>query len=79
MYPLNMPLEECKTWLQGLVDIVKEGGIWGIPRTKSAYRVFKSRKTLALVQGPGDPATEYVIGRMGWKVEKEEGDGSSKV
>jgi len=68
---LNMPLEQAQAWLQGLLDCLKEGGHWYIPRSKTAYFMRRKDKTL-LRKGPGDESTEYVAKTLGWKIENKE-------
>lgn len=38
-------------WTANLVRKVKDGGIWGIPMSNSAYRVNHTKRQLELIEG----------------------------
>lgn len=60
-------------WCKSCVAMLKDGGIWGIPRSKVAFRVNKKENKLVLVAGNCEKefgAVKYWFGKIGWKVEK---------
>lgn len=65
-------LEEHKRWCENLVNTLKDGGVWGIPRSGLIFRVDKGGKQLLLVAGDPTstdfPATVENFGAIGWKV-----------
>lgn len=64
---INTPdgLNAAKAWTKRMIDSLKDGGFWMIPRSQSTYRFFKDSKEYS-VEGPGDSATDCVLYHMGW-------------
>jgi len=62
-----MKMKERVEWTQSLLDLVKEGGAWYIPRARTFYTVNHQDKTV-IRNGPGDEAVEEVLKQMNWKV-----------
>lgn len=62
--------QAARNWLISLLDMIAEGGVWNIPRTKSSYIIMHSTKTMKLAYGPGDAPSERVAKSIGWTVEK---------
>ncbi len=67
---LNMPIEEAKEWLRGHLNLIKEGGIWAIPRSTAIYQVLHQEKTLYRIMGT-DESSEEVARALGWRVTGE--------
>ena len=63
-----MTMAQAKEWMEGFLPRFKEGGVWGIPRADSIYRIEGSRKTAVRIEGEGDKATEEVLAAIGWTV-----------
>lgn len=59
-------------WCHSLLSSIKDGGVWGIPRSGLVFRVDHSSKSLTLVSGSRDDedfaATATAFGRVGWSV-----------
>ena len=69
-----MTMAQAKEWLGDFLSRFKEGGVWGIPRANSIYRIEGSRKTAVRIEGEGDKATEEVLAAIGWTIEEKEND-----
>jgi hypothetical protein len=63
----DMPMAERMAWVTGLINQIKEGGVWVIPRSSCGYVIYHSQKSVARI-GCGDGPTEEVFEQMGWKV-----------
>lgn len=68
-----LPYPQCYLdWCQNLVDSVRDGGVWAIPRSSLVFRLSKRDKTLTLVSG--DPESDDVVqtsrafAEIGWRV-----------
>ena len=67
------PPPEVIAWCKNLVRILKDGAVWGIPRSGTTFRIDKENKRLVLVV-PGEDgdddfyATRYNFGFIGWSV-----------
>jgi len=62
-------LAEC----QKIVDDLKDGGIWGIPRSMMVFRIDKTRKKFILLEGNSQEeidAFNYWFGKLGYSVER---------
>lgn len=70
---LPPPTPEVRAWCENLVRITADGGIWGIPRSKTTFRLDKKNKRLVLIS-PGDDdyddfyATKHNFKFIGWDV-----------
>lgn len=56
-------------WVQDLIDNLKDGGSWAIPRTLAIY-TFDKVNRIARFTGGRDPETERVLGHMGWQIQE---------
>ena len=73
--PLD-PSEETLEWCRGLVNMLADGAVWGIPRSGAMFRVNKQAQTLTLIpiEGTSDAAqgdfeaTKLVFAKIGWRV-----------
>lgn len=72
-------LEEAMEWTDVTLSYIRNGGSWIIPRSSSAYRIQHDTKTAVLYDGNGDVPAEYVLKKLGWKVEKEKDDGKKNT
>lgn len=64
-----MDLDEAKEWTKDFLSQLNDGGIWGIPRSNSAYQVWKDDKTYACLAN-GEACVEQVLEALGYtKVE----------
>jgi hypothetical protein len=64
--PGGMPMKDRIAWTRQCFSLLKEGGVWAIPRSATIYQVYNSTKTVIRTAGPGDSAVETVIREMGW-------------
>ncbi|NDD52710.1 hypothetical protein EBZ39_02320 [bacterium] len=73
------PPPHILAWCRSLIDSIKDGGVWCIPRSQIAFRIDKKKKQLKWIAGTGgggfdDPdviATRHVFSFLGWEVVKE--------
>ena len=68
-----MPLDKAKRWLSDLLELLKEGGHWYVPRSRTTYFCSRKKKTLRR-DGPGDKSIEYVAGELGWEIKDSQHD-----
>lgn len=67
------PTPEVLAWCQNLVRITKDGAVWGIPRSRTTFRIDQTNKRLVLIS-PGDDdfadfyATKHNFKFIGWSV-----------
>ena len=57
-------MENAIAWLQNTIDLLREGGMWGIPRSGAIYCFNKRTKTFTSVNSDGP--TDRVLAAMGW-------------
>ena len=75
---LDNPSPEVLAWCSNTVRVISHGGVWGIPRSNTVFRVDHVNKQLVLIM-PGDDddddfeATKKVFKNIGWEVVKEHG------
>jgi len=71
----DRPPEHILEWSLNCVRVIHDGGVWGIPRSGTTFRVDHKNHKLILVN-PGDDddadfrATKHVFGFIGWSVVK---------
>jgi hypothetical protein len=74
--PEEQEPKEVLEWCRQLVRILKDGGVWGIPRSGITFRVDKQNKKLILVIGNETDddfiATKRVFKQIGWEVTAEQ-------
>jgi hypothetical protein len=62
--------EEIVAWCKNTVEMLKDGAIWGIPRSRTVFRIDKKRKKFILVEGDSQEeldAINYWFGKIGYK------------
>jgi len=59
-------------WTESLFAFMREGGVWGIPRSETLVRVYPSKKEVVITGGvmPEESLTR-VIEAMGWTIVKK--------
>jgi len=59
-------------WTESLFAFMREGGVWGIPRSETIVRVYPSKKEVVITNGgmPEESLTR-VIEAMGWTIVKK--------
>lgn len=64
---LNTPegMEAAKTWTQNFIAQLNEGGVWGIPRSNSGYRIWNETKEYECVAN-GEACVEQVLEELGY-------------
>ena len=59
-------------WTQRLIDSLKDGGVWEVPKSQNVFQMNKTQKVAMLIEGQID-SLFYQIGRAlavcGYKVE----------
>jgi hypothetical protein len=74
----DQPPEHILEWCRQTVRVIADGGVWGIPRSGTVFRVDHKNKQLILIS-PGEDdgadynATKHVFKFIGWAVVKEPG------
>ena len=65
---INTPegMEKAITWTQGLIYMLKDMGVYGVPRSGTVYQFDKKNRVVMRLTGPGDAPFETVIKAMGW-------------
>lgn len=70
------PTPEVLQWCENLMRTIQHGGVWGIPRSGTTFRVDQEKKQLVLlIPGRDDDAdfnaTKDVFKHIGWEVVKK--------
>ena len=64
--------EHILQWCRNLTQTLKDGGVWGIPRSGIAFKIDKKNQRLILVTGTETDedyiATKRVFAQIGWTV-----------
>jgi hypothetical protein len=73
----NVPPEHILEWCRNLVRTLHDGGVWGIPRSQTVFRVDKQQQRLVLISAGSDNdadffATQEVFAHIGWDVVKND-------
>jgi hypothetical protein len=56
-------------WTEHLFSTMRDGSVWGIPRSGTVVRVYPSKKEVRVQKGyTPDPSIKRVIKEMGWKI-----------
>ena len=62
-------MAEAKAWTQHLIDGLKDGGLWIVPRSGTAIIFDKvNKKALVKHQMVPDISIELVIEALGWEI-----------
>lgn len=72
----DQPPEHILEWCRQTVRVIADGGVWGIPRSGTVFRVDQKNKQLILIlpgkdDGADYNATKHVFKFIGWAVVKE--------
>jgi hypothetical protein len=72
----DTPPEHILEWCRQAVRIIADGGVWGIPRSGTIFRVDHKNKQLVLIMPGNDDeadynATKHVFKFIGWTVVKD--------
>ena len=67
---MNLETEEgfeaAKQWTAQLITQLNEGGVWGVPRSNSGYRIWNEAKKYECVAG-GEECIERVLEALGYE------------
>jgi hypothetical protein len=71
------PPDHILEWCRNVVRIIADGGVWGIPRSGTTFRLDHKNKRLVLTIAGNDDdadfeATKHVFSYIGWDVIKED-------
>lgn len=62
-------MEAAIQWQQNLIDTVKDGGSWAVPRSGTIITFDKGTRTAVFtLKGIPEPDIKRVLERMGWAV-----------
>jgi hypothetical protein len=70
-FDLDTPLGVAQSvnWLVGYLKHIKEGGVWLIPRSGSAFEIrHRDKVAVKVMQTLPDPSLDKVFRAAGWKV-----------
>lgn len=58
-------MEEAKEWTAEFISHLSEGGVWGIPRSNSGYRIWHETKKYECIAN-GEECIERVLEALGY-------------
>lgn len=58
--------EAAKQWTADFISRLNEGGVWGVPRSNSGYRIWNETKKYECVVG-GEECIERVLEALGYE------------
>jgi len=62
-------MAEAKAWTQKLIDNVKDGGVWMVPRSGTIIKFDKvNKKALVTHQLMPDISIEMILEALGWEI-----------
>lgn len=64
---------KARAWLIYLIATVRDGAIWGVPRSNSFYKLDKTKKIATKITGGPEPSIERVFAEIGWTVQETMG------
>lgn len=59
-------MEAAKEWTKQFISRINEGGVWGIPRSNSGYRIWNETKKYQCVAN-GEECIERVLEELGYE------------
>lgn len=65
--------KEILAWCRNQIDLLHDGGIWGVPRSMMVFRIDKTKKKFIVVSGDSQEeidAMNHWFGKLGYSVEK---------
>lgn len=57
--------EAAKAWTSDVISQINEGGVWGVPRSNSGYRIWNETKKYECVVN-GEECIERVLDALGY-------------
>lgn len=62
-------MAEAKAWTQKLIDNIKDGGVWLVPRSGTIIKFDKvNKKALVTHQLMPDISIEMILEALGWEI-----------
>lgn len=62
-------MAEAKAWTQKLIDNIKDGGVWMVPRSGTIIKFDKvNKKALVTHQLMPDISIEMILEALGWEI-----------
>ena len=62
-------MAEAKAWTQNLIDNIKDGGVWMVPRSGTIIKFDKvNKKALVTHQLMPDISIEMILEALGWEI-----------
>lgn len=82
-FELDHPSDDVLEFCKNIVRVIADGGVWGIPRSNTIFRLDHKNKRLVLINAGNDDdsdflATQRVFKHIGWDVVEEEDHGTTK-
>ena len=76
-FELEHPKPEVLEWCRNIVRVIAHGGVWGIPRSGTIFRIDQHDKKLVLIAPGNDDgadfeATKKVFKHIGWDVTEDD-------
>ncbi len=76
-FELDHPSDDVLEWCRNIVRVIADGGVWGIPRSHTVFRVDHKNKRLVLLTPGNDDdadfeATRRVFKHIGWDVTEDD-------
>jgi hypothetical protein len=62
-------MDNAMRWMRMMLNLVKDGGIWSVPRSHSLYKIHHNHKLAVKMSGEPEPVITQVFNAMGWAVE----------
>jgi hypothetical protein len=59
-------MENAKIWLESLIGMLSQNGVWAIPRSSAIYSFDKKNKIATRINS--DAPTDRVLKELGWQL-----------
>lgn len=59
-------IKERLNWLENWIGLMADGGTWFYPEAQTIYQVYKERKVVKRLSGPGDSEIEKLFKLLGF-------------
>ena len=60
-------MAQAVAWQTNMTNIIKEGGVWAVPRSHTMIKIYRSKKLAVFIGGTDqEPDIVKVFNAMGW-------------
>lgn len=60
-------MRQAVAWQTNMVNVIKDGGVWAVPRSLTMIKILRSKKTAVFIGGTHqEPDIVKVFKAMGW-------------